>query len=130
LVLEFLLHLLSFLISFLFLWEKSFSRDHSSFFGSGETEKKLSFELSQLMAQLASKELELDSERQGHQNSERALCAQVIEAEQWRDEAMTALRESSGKSKGLKKECEDILSSYALFPFISFISVLHLSDFL
>jgi hypothetical protein len=45
--------------------EKSFSRDHSSFFGSGETEKKLSFELSQLKAQLASKEVELDSERQG-----------------------------------------------------------------
>jgi hypothetical protein len=35
-----------FLISFLFLWEKSFSWDHLSFFGSGETEKKLAFELS------------------------------------------------------------------------------------
>jgi hypothetical protein len=81
------------------------------------------------MAQLASKELELDSERQGHQNSERALCTQVIEAEQRRDEAMTALRESSGKSKGLK-ECEGMPSSYGLFPFISFFSVLYLSDFL
>jgi hypothetical protein len=64
-----------------FLWEKSFSRDHSSFFGSGETEKKLSFELSHLKAELASKEVELDTERQRHQTSERALCTQVIEAE-------------------------------------------------
>jgi hypothetical protein len=32
------------------------------FFGLGETEKKLSFELSQLKGQLASKEVELDSE--------------------------------------------------------------------
>jgi hypothetical protein len=38
----------SFFFSFLsfFLWEKSFSQDHSSFFGSGETKKKLAFELS------------------------------------------------------------------------------------
>jgi hypothetical protein len=35
---------------FPFLWDKPFSRDDSSFFGSGETEKKLSFELSQLKA--------------------------------------------------------------------------------
>jgi hypothetical protein len=54
-----------FLIFFLFRWEKSFSRDHSSFFGLGETNKKLAFELSQLKAELASKEVELDSERQG-----------------------------------------------------------------
>jgi hypothetical protein len=73
--------LLSFLISFLFLREQSFSRDHSSFFGSGETEKKLSFELSQLKAQLASKEMELDYERQGRQDSERVHHAQIIEAE-------------------------------------------------
>jgi hypothetical protein len=41
---------LSHLLSFFFLWEKSFSQDHSSFFGSGETKKKLTFELSQLKA--------------------------------------------------------------------------------
>jgi 5'(3')-deoxyribonucleotidase len=43
---------------------------------------------------------------------------------------MAALWESSGKSDSLNKECEGILSSYALFPFISYFSVLHLSDFL
>jgi hypothetical protein len=69
----------------LFLWEYSFSWDHSSFFGSGDTEKKLSFVLSQLKAQLASKEVELDSECQGRQDFERVLCAQIIEAEQRRD---------------------------------------------
>jgi hypothetical protein len=91
--------------------EKSFSRDHSSFFGSGETEKKLSFKLSQLKAQLASKEVELDSERQGCQDSERVLRAQIIEVEQRRDEVVVALRESSGKCEGLK-ECEGTLSSF------------------
>jgi hypothetical protein len=45
------------------------------------------------------------------------------------DEAMAALWESSRKSEGLK-ECEGILSSYALFPFISYFSVLYLFDFL
>jgi hypothetical protein len=39
------------------MWEKSFSQDHSSFFGLGETEKKLAFELSQLKTKLASKEV-------------------------------------------------------------------------
>jgi hypothetical protein len=66
----------------------------------GETKKKLAFELSQLKAELASKEVELDTERQGHQTSERALRAQVIEVEQRRDDAMAALRESSRKSDG------------------------------
>jgi hypothetical protein len=61
---------------------------------------------------LASKEVELDSERQGRQDSERALRVQIIEAEQRRDEAMAALRESSGKCEGLKKECEGTLSSF------------------
>jgi hypothetical protein len=102
---------LSHLLSFFFLWEKSFSQDHSSFFGSGETKKKLTFELSQLKAYLASKEVELDSERQGRQDYERALRVQIIEAEQRRDEAMAALRESSGKCEGLK-ECEGTLSSF------------------
>jgi hypothetical protein len=57
----------------------------------GETEKKVAFKLSQLKAELASKKVELDSERQGHQTSEMALCAQVIEAEQRRDDALAAL---------------------------------------
>jgi hypothetical protein len=130
LFLAFRLLSLSFLTFFLFLREKSFSQDHSSFFGSGETKKKLSFELSHLKVRLANKEVELDSERQGRQNSERALHAQVIEAEQRRDEVMVALWVSSRKSEGLKKECEGIPSSYALFSFISYFFVLHLSNFL
>jgi hypothetical protein len=53
----------------------------------GGTEKKLTFEWSQLKAKLASKEVELDTERQGCQTFERALRAQVIEVEQRRDDA-------------------------------------------
>jgi hypothetical protein len=69
----------------------------------GETKKKLAFELSQLKAELASKEVELDTERQGHQTSERALRAQVIKVEQRRDDAMATLRESSIKSNGSRR---------------------------
>jgi hypothetical protein len=87
--------------------------------------------LSQLKAELASKEAELDSERQGRQNSERVLRAQVIEAEQRRDDAMVALQESSRKFDSLKKECEGIPSSiFDLFSLISYFYVLYLSDFL
>jgi hypothetical protein len=113
---------LSHLLSFIFLWEKSFSRDHSSFFGSGEIEKKLSFELSQLKAQLASKEVEMDSECQGRQDSERALHTQIMEAEQRRDEVVAALRESFGKCEGLKKEREGTSSSFLFLCF--FISII------
>jgi hypothetical protein len=74
--------------------------------------------------------VELDFERQGRQNSKRALRVQDIEVEQRRDKAMVALQESFGKSDGLKKECEGIPSSYVLFPFISYSSILYLSDFL
>jgi hypothetical protein len=81
----------------------------------------LSFELSQLKAQLASKDVELDSEHQGHQDSERAFRTQIIEAEQRRDEAMAALQESSGKCEGLK-ECEGTSSSFLFLCF--FISII------
>jgi hypothetical protein len=66
--------------------------------------------------------VELDSEHQGRQDSERALRAQVIEVEQRRDEAMAALQESSEKSEGLKKECEGTLSSFLFLCF--FISII------
>jgi hypothetical protein len=115
--------LLLFLISFFFMWEKSFSWDHSNFFGLDETKKKLAFELSQLKAELASKEAELDTECQGRQTSERALRTQVIEVEQRRDEVMAVLRESSGKSDRLMKECEGIPSSYIICFLLSFISL-------
>jgi hypothetical protein len=70
------------------------------------------------MAELASKEVELDSEHQGCQTSERALRVQVIEAEQRRDDAMAVLRELFGKSDSLNKECEGIPSTY-MFCFLS-----------
>jgi hypothetical protein len=55
--------------------------------------------------------VELDSERQGHQDSERVLHAQIIEVEQRRDEAMATLWDSLGKCDGLK-ECEGTPSSF------------------
>jgi hypothetical protein len=54
-----------FSFSFFFCGSSLSLRITLAFFGSGETKKKLSFELSQLKAQLASMEVELDSERQG-----------------------------------------------------------------
>jgi hypothetical protein len=53
-----------FLIFLLFMLEKSFSWDHSSFFSSGETEKKLSFEVSSLKMELVLRQAELESESQ------------------------------------------------------------------
>jgi hypothetical protein len=58
--------------------------------------------------ELASKEVELDTKRQGRQTSKRALRAQVIEAEQRKDDAMATLQESFGRSNSLKKGCEGI----------------------
>jgi hypothetical protein len=71
---------------------------------------------------LASKEVELDSKQQGRQDSERVLRAQIIEAKQRRDEAMAALRDSSRKCEGVKKECEGTLSSFLFICF--FISLI------
>jgi hypothetical protein len=51
---------------------------------------------------LASKEVELDSKRPRRQDFERVLRAQIIKAEQRRDEATGTLRDSSGKYEGLK----------------------------
>jgi hypothetical protein len=90
-----------------------------AFFGSGKTEKKLSFELCQLKAQLASKEVELDFKRQGHQYSKGVLHAEIIEVEQRRDEAVAVLWESSRKCEGLK-ECEGTLILFLCF-FLSII---------
>jgi hypothetical protein len=49
---------------------KAFSRDQSSFFSSGEVEKKLVFEMNHLKAELVIEQVDLEVERQGHQNSE------------------------------------------------------------
>lgn len=44
---------------------QAFPRDQSSFFGSGEVEKKLVFEVNRLKAKLAIKQVDLEAERQG-----------------------------------------------------------------
>jgi hypothetical protein len=44
---------------------KAFSRDQSSFFGLGEVERKLVFEVNQLKAKLACKQVELELEHRG-----------------------------------------------------------------
>jgi hypothetical protein len=83
--------------------EKSFSRDHSSFFGSGETEKKLSFEVSSLKMELVLHQDELESERQDHQLVEQALRAQVVEAGKRREDALATVQEASEKAESLKR---------------------------
>ena len=71
----------------LFLFAQSFSHDHTSFFFSSETEKKLSSEVNTLKAELDLCWAELETERQTHQKEEKALRAWVVEAEKQRDAA-------------------------------------------
>ena len=67
---------MSFILSFFLVWcslllpsssylsfssSKAYSRNHSSFFGSGEVEKKLVSEVNLLKAELASKQAELEA---------------------------------------------------------------------
>jgi hypothetical protein len=69
----------------------------------------------------------LDSERQGHQDSERVLRVQIIEAEQRWDEAIATLPDSSRKCEGLK-ECEGTPSSFlflCFFIFYNSVLILH-----
>ena len=63
---------------FFFLFAQSFSHDHTSFFFSFETEKKLSSEVSTLKAELDLCQAELETERQTHQKEEKALHARVV----------------------------------------------------
>ena len=58
-----------------FLLVQSFSRDHTNFFFSSETEKKLSSELSALKIDLGLCQAELEVEHQTHQKEEKALRA-------------------------------------------------------
>jgi hypothetical protein len=80
-----------FLIFLLFMLEKSFSRDHSSFFGLGETKKKFSFEVNSLKTELVLHQAELESERQDYQTVKQALRAEVVEAGKRRDNTMAAV---------------------------------------
>ena len=74
------------------LFAQSFSRDHTGFFFSSETEKKLSSEVSTFKAELDLCRAELETERQTHQKEEKALGARVVEAEKQRDVAVESLK--------------------------------------
>jgi hypothetical protein len=67
------------------LFGQSFSRDHTDFFFSTETEKKLTSKISILKIELDLCRAELEIERQTHQKEEMALRAQVIKAREQRD---------------------------------------------
>ncbi|XP_066311936.1 uncharacterized protein [Miscanthus floridulus] len=87
---------------------QSFSRDHTSFFFSSETKKKLSSKLSTLKAELDLYHAEMEAERQMHQKEEQGLRAQVIEAKKQRDAAIQEASKNSEVMKNLeatKKEC-------------------------
>ena len=96
------------------LFAQSFSRDHTGFFFSSETEKKLSSEVSAFKVELDVCLAELETERQTHQKEEKALCAQVVEAEKQRD---SAAQEALKNVETMKKECTGIASSFS-FPFV------------
>ena len=72
----------------LFLFVQSFSQDHTGFFFSSKTKKKLSSELSALKTELDLCQAEMEAERQTHQKEEKALRARVVEAEKQRDAAI------------------------------------------
>ena len=79
--------LLSLCLVFLSLFAQSFSHDHTGFFFSSETEKKLSSKVSALKTELDLCRAELETERQMHQKEEKALHARLVEAEKQRDSA-------------------------------------------
>ena len=73
---------------FLSLFVQSFSRDHTGFFFSSETKKKLSSKVSALKIELDLCRAEMETERQTHQKEEKALRAWVVEVEERRDAAV------------------------------------------
>ena len=105
----FLLFLCLFSLS---LFVQSFSWDHTGFFFSSKTEKKLSSKVSVLKIDLDLCRAEMETERQTHQREEQVLRARVVEAEKQRDAAVEAM----------KNECNGIAGSfcfllYSNFPF-------------
>ena len=94
------------------LFAQSFSHDHTGFFFSSETKKKLFSEVSTLKVELDLCRAELETERQTHQKEEKALRARVVEAEKQKDAAV----------ESAKNECKGIACSfcfllYSDFPF-------------
>ena len=101
------------------LFVQSFSRDHTGFFFSSETEKKLSSKVSALKTELDLCRAEMETERQTHQREEQAFHALVVEAEERRD---AAVQEALKNVEAMKKECNGISGSfcfllYSNFPF-------------
>ena len=70
---------------------KAFSQNYSSFSGSSEAKKKLASEVDLLKAKLASRQAELEAERQGRQVTEGALRAQIGESERRKNDSLAAL---------------------------------------
>jgi hypothetical protein len=64
--------------------------------------------VNRLKAKLAIKQVDLEAEHQGHQNSEEVLRAQVVESEKRKEDALAALKEASEKSDDLKRDFEGI----------------------
>ena len=97
-----------------FLLVQSFSRDHTGFFFSSETEKKLSSELSALKTELDLCQAEMEAEHQMHQKEEQGLRARVVEAEKQRDSAIQEALKNSEAMKNLEvvKECNGIAGSF------------------
>ena len=88
-------------------------------FFSSETEKKLSSEVSALKTELDLYWAEMEIERQTHQREEKALRAQVVEAEKQRD---ATVQEALKSVEAMKNECNGIAGSfcfllYSNFPF-------------
>ena len=89
-----------------------FSRDHTGFFFSSKTEKKLSSEVSALKIELDLCRAEMETERQTHQKEEKTLRARLVEIEKQRDAAV----------EPMKNECNGTMGSscfllYSDFPF-------------
>ena len=81
-------------------------------FFSSKNKKKLSSKVSALKAELDLCRAEMETERQMHQKEEKALRAQVVEAEKQKDAAV----------ESMKNECKGIAGSsyfllYSDFPF-------------
>ncbi|XP_066316642.1 uncharacterized protein [Miscanthus floridulus] len=88
----------------------TFSHDHTGFFFSSKTEKKLSSKVSSLKTDLNLLQAELETERKSHQKEEKALRARVVEVEKQRDTAAqelekqkdAAIWEASKNSEAMK----------------------------
>jgi hypothetical protein len=93
------------------LFDQSFSQDYGDFFFSTETEKKLTSKISVLKMNLDLYPVEMEIERPTHQMEEKALRAQVIEAEERRD---VVVQKALKKVEAMKKECDGIPSYFIL----------------